>query len=60
VHNRDAIGVSRMLWSSDYAHLASDWPNSWRTINATFSGVEAADRQRILAGNAVGLYRKDR
>jgi predicted TIM-barrel fold metal-dependent hydrolase len=45
-----------MLWSSDYPHVSSDWPLSWRTIQATFSGVPAADRQLILAGNAQRLY----
>jgi predicted TIM-barrel fold metal-dependent hydrolase len=53
---RDSIGVERMLWSSDYPHVSSDWPTSWRTILATFSGVPAADRQLILAGNAQRLY----
>ena len=53
---RDEIGVERMLWSSDYPHVSSDWPHSWRTIQATFSEVPAADRRLILAGNAQRLY----
>jgi predicted TIM-barrel fold metal-dependent hydrolase len=56
IHLRDSIGVERMLWSSDYPHVSSDWPLSWRTIQATFSGVPAADRHLILAGNAQRLY----
>ncbi len=28
IHNRDAVGVDRILWSSDYPHAGSDWPNS--------------------------------
>ncbi len=56
VRLRDAIGVERMLWSSDYPHVSSDWPHSWRTILNAFSGVPAVERQLILAGNAQRLY----
>jgi predicted TIM-barrel fold metal-dependent hydrolase len=53
---RHHIGVERMLWSSDYPHVSSDWPQSWRTIQATFSGVPSGERHLILAGNAQRLY----
>jgi predicted TIM-barrel fold metal-dependent hydrolase len=46
-----------MMWSSDYPHVGADWPNSWRTINADFSGVPEDERDLILAGNARRLYR---
>jgi uncharacterized protein len=57
IDNRSQVGVERMLWSSDYPHISSDWPNSWRTIQAAFSGVPSAERQLILAGNAQHLYK---
>ncbi len=57
IRNRHDIGVERILWSSDYPHVGADWPNSWRTIAADFSGVPAAERDLILAGNAERLYR---
>ena len=61
VRNRDAIGVSQMLWSSDYPHSGADWPNSHNTIDDHFEGVDAADRAHaILAGNALRLYLADR
>ena len=53
---RDRIGVERMLWSTDYPHISADWPNSWRTIQSSFSGVPADERQLILCGNAMRLY----
>lgn len=56
IDNRHRIGVDRILWSSDYPHISADWPNSWRTIEATFSGVPREERNLILAGNAVRLY----
>lgn len=57
IRNRYALGVDRILWSSDYPHISADWPHSWRTILASFSGVPTAERELILAGNAQRLYR---
>jgi uncharacterized protein len=56
VDNRHAVGVENMLWSSDYPHVGSDWPHSWRTIDAAFSGVPADEKALILWGNAARLY----
>jgi predicted TIM-barrel fold metal-dependent hydrolase len=56
IANRAAVGVERMLWSSDYPHISSDWPHSWKTIDETFTDVPAVERDAILAGNAQRLY----
>jgi predicted TIM-barrel fold metal-dependent hydrolase len=56
IHVRHEIGVERILWSSDYPHISADWPNSWKTIQASMSGVPSAERHLMLAGNAVRLY----
>lgn len=55
--NRHAIGVERLMWSSDFPHGGSDWPYSVRTIHADFASVPARERDLILAGNAQRLYR---
>ncbi|MHB8594628.1 MAG: amidohydrolase family protein, partial [Acidimicrobiales bacterium] len=60
IDNRHAIGVDRMMWATDYPHLGADWPNSWHSILSAFSGVPRPERQRILAGNAIELYRLSR
>jgi len=57
IRNRHDIGVENLLWSSDYPHVGSDWPNSWRTIAADFSGVPDNERHLILAGNVQRLFR---
>jgi predicted TIM-barrel fold metal-dependent hydrolase len=57
IENRHRIGVDRMLWSSDYPHIVSDWPYSWKTINAAFAGVPADERHQILAGNAQRIFK---
>lgn len=56
VANRHRIGVDRLMWSSDFPHSGSDWPDSWRTIDADFANVPRAERDQILAGNALRLY----
>jgi predicted TIM-barrel fold metal-dependent hydrolase len=57
IHNRHWIGVDRIMWSSDFPHSGTDWPDSWRTIDADFAGVPMDERNLILAGNAQRLYR---
>jgi predicted TIM-barrel fold metal-dependent hydrolase len=54
---RYAIGVENLMWSSDFPHSGTDWPDSWRQIDADFSDVPKAERELILAGNAQRLYR---
>lgn len=56
VQNRHRIGVDRMLWSSDYPHITTDWPYSWKTIALTFNDVPLDERHAILAGNAQRLF----
>ena len=56
IRSRHDVGVDRMLWSSDYPHVSADWPYSWRSIQAAFSGVPHEEREQMLAGNAVRLY----
>jgi predicted TIM-barrel fold metal-dependent hydrolase len=45
-----------MMWSNDYPHITSDWPHSWKTINAAFANVPTAERRAILAGNAQRVF----
>ncbi|HVM63483.1 MAG TPA: amidohydrolase family protein, partial [Acidimicrobiales bacterium] len=60
IRNRHSIGVERLMWSSDYPHSGSDWPNSVRVIHADFADVPGGERDLILAGNAQRLYGFDR
>lgn len=56
ISNRHAIGVSQMMWSSDYPHSGANWPNSWKVIEDQFSDVPDDEKAAILAGNALRLY----
>lgn len=56
VSDRSDIGVERIMWGSDFAHAASDWPNSRKIIEQDFAGVPDDERYLMLAGNAVRFF----
>jgi predicted TIM-barrel fold metal-dependent hydrolase len=57
IANRHAIGVERMMWSSDFPHSGTDWPNSRKQIESDFAGIDSSDKAAILAGNAARIYK---
>lgn len=54
---RHDVGVASMMWSSDFPHTGTDWPNSWKVIDEDFADVVADEKYAILAGNAVSVYK---
>lgn len=52
----DLIGAECIMWSNDYPHTDSTWPNSQQVIAREFAGVPAEARQKMLAENARALY----
>ncbi|MEZ4279841.1 MAG: amidohydrolase family protein [Myxococcota bacterium] len=59
IANRHAVGVERMMWSSDFPHGGTDWPNSRVEIEKDFAGVDPGEKHAILAGNAARIYGLD-
>jgi predicted TIM-barrel fold metal-dependent hydrolase len=57
VANRHWIGVENVLWSSDYPHHRTDWPESQKYIKEMMEDVPEAERRLMLAGNAARLFR---
>jgi predicted TIM-barrel fold metal-dependent hydrolase len=56
LQQRDKIGVENILWSTDFPHPATTWPNSQAVVERQFADVSDADRELICAGNASRLY----
>ena len=56
VRLRHDIGVKALLWGSDFAHAAGDWPHSHKVIEETFVGVPENERYAMLAGNAIEFF----
>lgn len=57
IANRHLIGVDKILWSSDYPHGNSNYPEVWAPVQASMAGVPQEERHAILAGNAMDLYK---
>jgi predicted TIM-barrel fold metal-dependent hydrolase len=53
---RHDVGVDRAMWSSDFPHGITDWPNSMRVIEEIFSGVPESEKDRMLCRNAVEFF----
>jgi len=53
---RDAIGIDKFMWGSDYPHNEGTFPFTREHLRQRFSDVPEAEMRRILAGNAADLY----
>jgi predicted TIM-barrel fold metal-dependent hydrolase len=56
VETRHRVGVSQLMWASDYPHSDSTWPHSRKVIERDFGGVPAAELEALVGGNAAALY----
>lgn len=56
VDNKDIIGIDNIMWCNDYPHDYGPWPHSSKQINEDLAGLDAEDRHKILAGNAVRVF----
>jgi predicted TIM-barrel fold metal-dependent hydrolase len=56
IRDRHRIGVDRIMWSTDYPHTNSNWPNSQRIAAYEFRDVPEDERRAIMRDNAAALY----
>lgn len=56
---RHRLNIDHIMWSTDYPHSGSDWPNSRITLDRLFRDVPMAEVRKMLHGNAKRLYRLD-
>jgi predicted TIM-barrel fold metal-dependent hydrolase len=49
-------GCDNCMWSNDYPHQNSTWPNSRDVIARDMGHLPAADRAKLLNTNVTGLY----
>jgi predicted TIM-barrel fold metal-dependent hydrolase len=57
LEHRHELGVDRIMWSTDFPHPATSWPNSQIVVEKNFEGIPADERDLIVAGNASRVYR---
>ncbi|MCU1401393.1 MAG: putative metal-dependent hydrolase, TIM-barrel fold [Acidimicrobiales bacterium] len=53
---RDVLGVSQLMWSTDFPHPVTSWPNSRKVIDEQFANIPADERQMMVAGNAIRVW----
>jgi predicted TIM-barrel fold metal-dependent hydrolase len=56
LRERHAIGVENILWSSDYPHSETTWPDSKKLTDEWFAEIPPDERHKILYENAARLY----
>jgi len=56
---RHRMNQDHIMWSTDYPHTGSDWPNHRVTIERLFRGLPAADVKKMLHTNCKTLYGLD-
>ncbi|MGE5304379.1 MAG: amidohydrolase family protein [Alphaproteobacteria bacterium] len=49
-------GADNCMWSNDYPHQNSTWPNSREVISRDMGHLPAADRTKLLCANVEKLY----
>lgn len=56
VKRRESVGVDKLIWSTDFAHAASEWPNSIAVMEEDFEGVPEDEKYAMLAGNVADFF----
>ena len=59
IDQRHSIGVGNIMWSSDYPHTVSSWPNSQEVVDRHMVDVPEDEKLGIIRGNCAKLYGLD-
>jgi predicted TIM-barrel fold metal-dependent hydrolase len=54
---RHRCGLDHIMWSTDYPHSGTDWPNSRVTLERNFRGLPYDEVKRMIQENAAALYK---
>ena len=57
IQQRHFIGMDNIMWESDYPHSTSTHPESWKFVERSLQGVPQDEKDRLLYGNAMRVYR---
>lgn len=56
LQQRHLVGIENILWSTDFPHPATTWPNSQAVVARQFAEIPEVERELICAGNAERVY----
>jgi predicted TIM-barrel fold metal-dependent hydrolase len=54
---RHQVGVDNIMWSTDFPHPVTSWPDSQDVIERTFAGVPDDERRKMVCDNAVRIWK---
>jgi predicted TIM-barrel fold metal-dependent hydrolase len=54
---RHKCGLDHIMWSTDYPHVATDWPNSRVVLERNFRDLPYDEVRKMIHENARGLYK---
>ena len=57
IETRDIIGADNIMWSSDYPHKESSWPESQKILRKILAGVPEAEQRRMTTSSFNIVYR---
>jgi predicted TIM-barrel fold metal-dependent hydrolase len=55
-HAHDRLGIENVMWSSDYPHPVSSWPNSHNIVEKLFGDAPEDEVELLLRGNAARVW----
>ena len=53
---REVVGIENILWSTDFPHPATTWPESRAIVDRQFADIPDDERDLICSGNAARIY----
>jgi predicted TIM-barrel fold metal-dependent hydrolase len=56
LQQRHLVGIENILWSTDFPHPATTWPNSQQIVARQFAHIPAEERDLICSANAARVY----
>ena len=56
---RHEIGVDRIMWSTDFPHVVTRWPNSLKALDSQMTGVPDDEKRKMAADNAIKFFHLD-
>jgi len=59
VELRHRMNIDHLLWSTDYPHSGSDWPESMVSLERVFRGVPRSEVKKMCHDNCRDLYGLD-
>ena len=56
---RHEVGVDRIMWSTDFPHIVTRWPNSLKVLESQMTGVPPNEKRIMVADNAINFFHLD-